>query len=84
MDYEKIGRARMMVRLPKHRLQLAELRTAAICELLENYGLALTKRDDLRVQGGPPHLIAQYEELCQALEDNAVKLIGRATPRLVR
>lgn len=74
----------MMVRLPKHRLSLAEIRTEALCELLEHYGLALVRRDELRAQGKSLDLIAEYEELCLSMEDEAVKLIARASPRLVR
>ncbi|WP_312366950.1 hypothetical protein [Ensifer sp.] len=82
MDYEKIGRARMMVRLPSHRIPFAEQKTTALRDLFENYGRALVKRDELRAQSGPLGLIAHYEELCQLLEDKAVKLISR--PRLIR
>ncbi|NRP21546.1 hypothetical protein LPJGGPFB_04805 [Ensifer adhaerens] len=83
MNYEKIGRALVMVRLPRYRLQLAEFRSAELCDLLENYGLALVRRDELRSQNGSDDMVVEYEELCESLEDYAIRLISRATPRLV-
>lgn len=84
MDYERIGRARMMVRLPRHRVQLAEIKLALLCELLEIYGLAVVKRDELRARRIRRDLVAEYDQLCQSMEDDAVQLIACARPRLVR
>ncbi|MNL35399.1 hypothetical protein D3C87_1574320 [compost metagenome] len=84
MDYERIGRARMMVRLPNHRRQLAQLKIALLCDLLENYGLAVVKRDELRARRVRRDLVAEYDELCQGIEDDAIQLIELLEPRLVR
>lgn len=48
------------------------------------YGIALVRRDELHAQRESLELIAEYEELCLSMEDEAVKLIARASPRLVR
>lgn len=84
MDYERIGRARMMVRLPNHRRQLANLKLALLCDLLENYGRAVVKRDELRARRIRRDLITQYDELCQGMEDDAIQLIECVGPRLVQ
>lgn len=42
MDFEKIGRARVMVRLPRYRKQLSDLDFLALSSLLEAYGVAVT------------------------------------------
>lgn len=84
MDFEKIGRTRMMIRLPRHRRQLADLNYSALCDLLERYGIAAMKRDELRAYKGNEEMLAEYDEQCQAMEDQAVKLIASASPRIVR
>ena len=84
MDYEKIGRTRMMVRLPRHRAQLAKLNFSALTDLLADYGEAVVKRDELRATNSPQATLDEYDEMCQALEDVAVKLIEGARPRILR
>ena len=44
MDFEKIGRTRLMVRLPRHRQQLAKLRLLSLSTLLEACGIAVITR----------------------------------------
>ncbi len=46
MDFEKIGRARLMVRLPRYRKQLSELDFLALSSLLEAYGVAASPDDE--------------------------------------
>jgi len=74
----------MMVRLPSHRVQLAEIKLPLLSELLEIYGLAMVKRDELRARRIRRDLVAEYDELCLAMEDDAIQLISYARPRLVR
>ncbi len=74
----------MMVRLPNHRRQLAHLKLALLRELLENYGLAVVKRDELRARRVRRDLISQYDELCKGMEDDAVQLIECLGLRLVQ
>lgn len=84
MDFEKIGRARLMVRLPRHRKQLAELKFLALNSLIEAYGIAVITRDELRehATSGEP-LIAEYEDSCQAIEDKVLRLLTNISPRFV-
>ncbi|MCY1239413.1 hypothetical protein D9M72_522060 [compost metagenome] len=84
MDFEKIGRARLMMRLPRHRQQLAELRFLSLSTLLEACGIAVITRDELRehaISGEP--LTARYENDCQAIEDKVVSLLTNVSPRFV-
>ncbi|MFK3968502.1 hypothetical protein ACI2KT_33575 [Ensifer adhaerens] len=50
MDWEKAGRARMMMRFPRHRKQIADANFLAIYELLDAYGRSVVTRDELRMQ----------------------------------
>ncbi|WP_457584943.1 hypothetical protein [Ensifer canadensis] len=85
MDFEKVGRARMMMRLPRHRKQISDANFLAINNLLEAYGVAAVKRDELREQLTPnPTLMEEYEDLCQKLEDDVVRMLASVSPRIVR
>ncbi|NRP21595.1 hypothetical protein LPJGGPFB_04854 [Ensifer adhaerens] len=85
MDFEKVGRARLMMRLPNHRKQISDANFLAITDLLEAYGLAVIKRDELREQPiSDPSILAEYEDLCQKLEDDVIKTIACVSPRMVR
>lgn len=82
MDFEKVGRARMMMRLPRHRKQISDANFLAITDLLEAYGLAAIKRDELREQLTPdPTIMAEYEDLCQKLEDDIIRMLANVVPR---
>ncbi|MGF6178169.1 hypothetical protein [Ensifer sp. 4252] len=85
MDLEKIGRAHMMLRLPRQRIQLAQFTYPALCGLLESYGVAVMKRDELRDSGNTEAtLLAEYEYQCWAIEEEVLALIALTSPRLVR
>lgn len=85
MDFEKIGRARMMMRLPRHRKQISDANFLAINDLLEAYCLAAMKRDELREQLMPePASVDEYDELCQKLEDDLIRMLASVSPRMVR
>ncbi len=77
MDFETIGRARMMIRLPGHRGKLRELSCLALTSLIESYGVAVMALEDLRKNATPDErLIAQYEYDCQAFEEKVVRLLS--------
>ncbi|OCP35982.1 hypothetical protein [Ensifer sp. LC163] len=85
MDFEKVGRSRMMMRLPRHRKQISDAHFLAINDLLKAYGRAAMKRDQLREQLMPvPKTMQEYEDLCQKLEDDIIKMLASVSPRMVR
>lgn len=85
MDFEKVGRARMMMRLPRHRKQISDANFPAISDLLNAYGAAAMKRDSLREQLTPgTSVMEEYEDLCQKLEDDIVRMLASVSPRMVR
>lgn len=85
MDFEKVGRTRMMMRLPRHRKQISGANFLAINDLLEAYGQAAIKRDELREQRTTdPTLMEEYEDLCQKLEDDIIRMLASVSPRMVR
>lgn len=85
MDFEKVGRARMMMRLPAHRKKISDANFEAINELMEAYGVAVLNRDELREQRTPdPETLEEYEVLCQQLEDDIVRMLASVSPRTVR
>lgn len=53
MDCQKVGRARIMMRLPSHRRQLSDVNFLAIIDLLEACGMAAIKRDSRQREGAP-------------------------------
>ena len=61
MDFERIGRARLMMRLPHHRKKLAESEFLALTSLIENYGAAVIE-------------IKEYD--CQAIEEKVDRLLS--------
>lgn len=84
MDFEKIGRARLMMRLPRHRKQLSELRFLALSALVEAYGIAVVTRDGLSEHAmSDEPLKAVYVDRCQAIEDKVVMLLTNISPRFV-
>lgn len=85
MDFQKVGRARMMMRLPRHRKQIADANFVAITDLLEAYGKAAVTRDELREQAAPaPALLKEYEDLCRKLEDDILRMLSAVSPRMIR
>ncbi|KQW67196.1 hypothetical protein ASD03_09905 [Ensifer sp. Root127] len=85
MNFEKVGRTRMMMRLPRHRKQISDANFLAINDLLEAYGVAAMKRDELREQLMlDPTVREEYEDLCQKLEDDIIKMLAGVSPRMVR
>jgi hypothetical protein len=85
MDFEKVGRARLKMRLPRHRKQISDANFLAFTDLLEAYGLAAIKRDELREQPTPDRsILAEYEDLCQTLEEDVIKMLACVSPRMIR
>lgn len=85
MDLERTGRARMMMRLPRHRKQIADANFLAITDLLEAYGKAAMARDGLRDQTVPdPARIKECDDLCQKLENDVLTILNAVSPRLIR
>jgi len=75
----------MMMRLPRHRKQIADANFLAITDLLEAYGKAAMARDELREQAGPaPALLKEYEDLCRKLEDDILRMLSAVSPRMIR
>lgn len=52
MDFETIGRRRLMMRLPAYRRQLETLKIPALKDLLKAYGFAAIQRDQVRAVEG--------------------------------
>ncbi|MGT2443068.1 hypothetical protein ACU4I5_10820 [Ensifer adhaerens] len=65
MDFERIGRARLMVRLPHHRKKLAERDFLALTSLIESYGVAV---------------VDKQERDCQAIEVKVDRLLSPLRP----
>ncbi|WP_156585459.1 MULTISPECIES: nodulation protein [unclassified Ensifer] len=75
----------MMMRLPAHRKQISDANFAALNELMEAYGMAVLSRDELREQRtSDPKMLKEFEDLCQELEDDIVKMLAGVSPRMVR
>ncbi|WP_147294614.1 hypothetical protein [Ensifer sp. M14] len=85
MDLERIGRAHMMLRLPRQRMELAQSQSPAFCDPLERYGVAVIRRDELRdCENTEAGLLAECEHHCLAIEEQVLALIATTSPRLVR
>lgn len=76
VDFERIGRARLMMRLPRYRKQLSELNFLALTSLFESYGVAVTTRDGLSEDE------AMQESACRAIEEKVVRLLIDPAKRL--
>ncbi len=73
-----------MIRLPRHRKQLSELRFLALSTLIEAYGLAVVTRNELSEHAmSDEPLKAEYIDKCQAIEDEVVTLLTNISPRFV-
>lgn len=85
MDWEKTGRTRMMMRLPRHRQQIAETNFLAMTDILEAYGKAAVTLDELRKQAFPdPDRVKEYEALARKLEGDVVRILAAASPGTTR
>ncbi len=85
MDFEKIGRARVMVRLPRYRKQLSDLDFLALSSLLEAYGVAVTSFESLQDHEKSEHaLVAEYARQCQAIEEKIAMLLNSRSSRIIR
>ncbi|WP_077967260.1 hypothetical protein [Ensifer adhaerens] len=85
MDFQKAGRARIMMRFPQHRGQISCANFLAMTDLLEAYGIAAIKRDELRGKAfSSSELLAEYEDLCQRLEDDVLAMLSNVSPRMIR
>lgn len=81
MDFEQIGRARLMMRLPQHRDLISTGSFLAFTDLLEAYGLACIKRDEARSQRNDDRLLEDYEQQCRTLEDGARSMLANISKR---
>lgn len=69
MDFQNVGRARLMIRWPQHSKQISDANFPAFNDLMEAYGIAVLSRDEVRGQRKPdPKMLEDYETLCQQLE----------------
>lgn len=65
MNLEKIGRARMMLRLPAYGQLLSELRSQSMIEIFIAYAEASLQLDALRSNDTPDwSLIEEYDRIC--------------------
>ena len=85
MDFEKVGRSRLILRLSRYRRQIADAHFLAFTLLLARYGETAMKRDELRAQlTVDPKMIEERETLCRKLEDDAIKMLASVNPLMVR
>ncbi|KSV61273.1 hypothetical protein N182_38045 [Sinorhizobium sp. GL2] len=84
MEWEKAGRARMMMLFPRYRKQIADANFLAISDLLEAYGRSAYTRDELRERAFSDRArVEEYESLCRKLEDDLIRML-EATIRPTR
>ncbi|CAN7765021.1 hypothetical protein GFB56_18525 [Ensifer sp. T173] len=71
MNLEKIGRARMMLRLPAYGRLLSELRSRSMIEIFIAYAEASIQLDVLRSTDTPDGvLIEEYDQICLKIENS--------------
>lgn len=74
-----------MMRFPQRRGQISCAHSLAMTDLLEAHGIAAIKRDELRGKAfSNPELLAEYEDLCQRLEDDVLAMLSNVSPRTIR
>jgi hypothetical protein len=83
MKLEKIGKARLKLRLPSYRHVLSELKSPTLTETCIAYAEASMRLDALRNSGSPDlHLIERYERICGELENNIEPYLRMFRPPL--
>lgn len=71
MNKEKIGRARLKLRLPDYRHVLTDLKSPSLSEIFVAYAEASMQLDALRASEHPdPLMIEEYERVCQQIENS--------------
>lgn len=81
MDFERIGRTRLMMRLPQHREFISKGSFLALTNLLEAYGRTCVKRDETRSKQNDSRLLEDYERECLALEECARLMLAHVSRR---
>ncbi|MDP9635074.1 UNVERIFIED_ORG: hypothetical protein J2W85_007169 [Ensifer adhaerens] len=85
MDFETIGRTRLMMRLPAYRRQLEALRFPALKDLTRAYGFAAIQRDQVRaVEGRTTRHVAELESDCARIEADVTRLLTNVVGRAVK
>lgn len=83
MKLEKIGKARLKLRLPSYRHVLSELRSPALTEICIAYAEASMQLDRLRFCSCPDLLlIDEYERVCRELENSIEPYLRMFRPPL--
>lgn len=76
MDFETMGRSRLMMQLPAYRQQIEALRIPALKDLLRAYGFTANQRDQVRaVEGRYSSHVAELESDCARIEINVARLL---------
>lgn len=71
MSKEKIGRARLKLRLPAYRHVLSDLKSPSLSEIFVAYAEASMHLDALRAAEHPdPLMIEEYERVCRQIENS--------------
>ncbi|KQY76893.1 hypothetical protein ASD52_23090 [Ensifer sp. Root142] len=84
MDFETIGRRRLMMRLPAYRRQLETLKIPALKDLLKAYGFAAIQRDQVRAVEGHKTRHARLDCDCARIEMDVVRLLTNVAARAVK
>ncbi|CAN7734366.1 hypothetical protein ACI2KT_27960 [Ensifer adhaerens] len=76
MDFEAIGRSRLLIQLPTYRPQIELLRVPELKDLLRAYGFAAHQRDQVRaVEGRNSSHVAELDSDCARIEVDVTRLL---------
>lgn len=85
MDFETIGRRRLMMRLPAYRRQLETLKFPALNDPLKAYGFAAIQRDQVRaVEGQKTRHVTELDCDCARIEADVTRLLTNVVCRAVK
>ncbi|MNL70149.1 hypothetical protein D3C87_1951070 [compost metagenome] len=77
MDFEPIGRSRMILRLPHFSRELRRTEVSRLNDLLEAYGHAVVQLEEYQQILPPdPNLLEDFEEACRRIEQEAEIMLG--------
>jgi len=77
MGLVHLGRARLAMALPRHRVQLRSTKNHQLYDLFEAYALASTTLDNLlREVPRREELISEYQQICLDLQAEVVALLA--------
>lgn len=83
MKLEKIGRARLKLRLPLYRHVLSDLKSPSLSEIFVAYAEASMQLDALRSSDHPDQsLIEEYERACREIENSIEPYLRMFRPAL--